>query len=178
MTTARAPAGYRWRDRRMEADSSFALRSGPIMRNVSIRIFVSALLAASALSAAPARAEGTSGGLMQAQPPAETPKAAAPCHGAKQSHQHNVDHYKKDIALVERIIDELNAKAIKESQETSTLDDSKPADHDKIRLAKVHVLIIQDKINKYEDEIVTDKAALSTEQAALTESEGQSPCAR
>jgi len=89
-----------------------------------------------------------------------------------------VDHYKKDIAEIERIIDELNAKAIKESQETSKLDDSKPADQGKIRLAQIHVYIIQDKINKYEDEIVTDKAALSTEQAALTESEGQSSCVR
>jgi hypothetical protein len=162
----------------MEADSSFALRSGPIMRNASIRIFVSALLAASALSAAPARAEGMSGGLMQAQPPAETPKAAAPCHGAKQSHQHMVDHYKKDIAEIERIIDELNAKAIKESQEASTLDDSKPDDQGKIKLSKVKVYVIQQNINKYEEEIVTDKDALSVEQAALTESEGQSSCAR
>jgi hypothetical protein len=153
------------------------------MRNASIRIFVPALLAASALSAAPARAEGMSSGLMQAQPPAdtpkaETPKAAAPCRGAKRSHQRMADHYKKDIAQIERIIDALNAKAIKESQETSTLDDSKPADRDKILAAKGHVLIIQDEINKYEDEIVTDKAALSTEQAALTESEGQSSCVR
>jgi hypothetical protein len=131
------------------------------MRNASTRVFVSALLAASALSAAPARAE----------PPA----VAAPCGGAEEAHQKNVDRNKKEIALIEKIIDELNAKAIKESQQTSALDDSIPADHQKLFASRVRVFVIRDKINKLEEEMVTYKTALSGEQAALTASEGDCP---